>query len=95
MNEDSQIKLPEDDTLHVDDLNQFVHLLASWHKLQMATIRHHLTIPEGTKVSVEGEEDFVLEGDILRGFQMGLTVAINYLGTLPFAVEYDNEDTLH
>lgn len=84
------------DTVPVTDLDQFVKMLVAWHRLQVATVKHHVSIPEGTRVSIEGEPEFVLEGDVLRGFQMGLTVGLNYLGTLPFMAEYEDDvPTLH
>lgn len=77
------------DTVPVEDLDTFVKLLTEWHNNRKAVLGHMLTIPEGTEVSVNDGELHVLEGDLLKGFHIGVTTALIELGTLPFAVEFD------
>ena len=87
------------DMLPITDLDQCITLLADWHNRQVATVNHLCTVPEGVKVVIgEGEEakEQILEGKFLEGFQLGLNIALNYLGTLPFMAEYvDAPPTQH
>lgn len=78
--------------LDVKDLGQFIALLAAWHQRQVATLEHLQKIPPGTEVSVEDADSFTLEGDVLRGFQMGLSLALSHMGTLPFNAEFVDPD---
>ena len=89
------------DLLPINDLDQFIALLTDWHNRQVATVKHLKVVPEGIKLIIgEGEEaeEKVLEGEFLHGFQLGLDLSLNYLGTLPFMAEYVDaapEDTKH
>ena len=77
--------------LAVTDLDHFISLLVDWHNRQVATVKHLQTVPEGIKLIIgEGEEakEQVLEGQFLDGFKLGIDLAVNYLGTLPFKAEY-------
>lgn len=74
------------ETIQVDNLNQFVEYLMRWHTTKCNVVRHMQSIPEETGVEFNGEE-LILAGDLRKGFQLGLTVALSELGTLPFAVE--------
>ena len=78
-----------DDTVPVEDLDTFVRLLTEWHNNRKAVLSHMLTIPEGSEVSVNDNEQYVLSGDLLKGFNIGVTTALIELGTLPFAAEFD------
>lgn len=80
---------PTSDIVSVSDLNQFVALLTQWHGNRKAVLSHMLTIPEGSEVSVNEGETHILEGDLLKGFHIGVTTSLIELGTLPFAVEFD------
>lgn len=68
----------------VDSLQEFIPIYQDWHSKQVKTVEHFLTVPEGQITETEGEPELVLEGDVLRGFKMGLSIALHYLGTLPF-----------
>ena len=85
--------------LPIIDLDQFVTLLTDWHNRQVATIKHLQDVPEGSKIIIgEGEEaeEKIMEGHFLEGFQLGLDIALNYLGSLPFTAEYlDASSTQH
>ena len=87
------------DLLAVTNLDHFITLLTDWHNRQVATVKHLVEVPEGVKVIIgDGEEakQKTLEGEFLEGFQLGLGLALNYLGTLPFMAEYaDDASTQH
>ena len=91
-------QLPEE-LLAVMDLDQFIALLTDWHNRQVATVKHLNNAPKGIKILIgEGEEakEKTLEGEFLEGFQLGIGLALNYLGTLPFMAEYvDGTPTIH
>lgn len=85
---------PKDDMIAINDLDQFIALLTDWHSRQVATIKHLQDAPVGIKVMVgDGTEatEHVLEGQFREGFQLGLGLALNYLGILPFMAEYSDE----
>ena len=86
-----------DDPLFVTELSEFVPLLQDWHTRQVKSVAHFFTVPEGQVVEIEGEPEFSLEGDGLRGFKLGLSIALSYLGNLPFnaALEEVPDDTVH
>ena len=85
--------------LAVTDLDHFITLLTDWHNRQVATVKHLNTVPPGVMVLIgEGTEakEKVLEGEFLEGFQLGIGLALNYLGKLPFMAEYvDDTPTQH
>lgn len=81
--EDTQNHL--DEPLFVTTLGDFIPLLQAWHDRQVKTVEHFSNVPEGQEVEIEGEPAFKLEGDAMRGFQLGLSIALSYLGQLPFS----------
>lgn len=79
--------------LAVTDLDHFITLLTDWHNRQVATVRHLATVPDGMKIIIgDGDEakEKVLEGEYLEGFQLGIDMALNFLGKLPFMAEYED-----
>ena len=81
--------------VHVSDMGQFITLMQDWHTQQVATVHHFLEVPPGIEVQVEGEEPFQLEGDLLKGFKLGIQMALSYLGELPFYAQGDTHGTQH
>ena len=77
------------EVIMIDTLDGFVKALHHWHHNKVQVIKHLQSIPEGTEVSKESEEPFVLTGDALKGFVMGLQVALEEIGELPFEAEID------
>ena len=73
-----------DELLVVSDLNQFIGMLRAWHENRVSTLNHMMEIPSGTEVTFNKDEPIVLEGDLLRGFCMGITLSLMELGELPF-----------
>lgn len=80
----------------VESLGEFITLLQTWHTKQIRTVEHFMNVPVGQEVEIEGEPSFTLEGESLKGFHLGLTIALHYLGTLPFKplFEEDNQRVL-
>ena len=77
-------------TVPITELDTFIQLLTAWHAKQVATVQHIYEVPVGTEVVIEGSEPFKMEGDILKGFHLGINMAMQYLGTLPFTPEYED-----
>lgn len=75
------------ETLYVESIDQFIALLFAWHENKIKTLEHMLSIPEGTEVAFGDETPTVLSGDVLKGYQMGLGLALIEVGTLPFMAE--------
>lgn len=78
------------ETFPISDLDSMVTLLSGWHKKEVATLEHLLFIPDGTEVSFGDEPPIVLTGDLLTGFQTGISISLLRLGELPFIVETDD-----
>ena len=76
-------------TVMVNDLDQFVRVLVAWHAKKVATLRHMKDIPEGTEATQDDQPPVILTGDVLKGFRMGLDLALEELGTLPFEAELE------
>ena len=86
------------DLLAVTDLDHFITLLTDWHNRQVATVKHLQEVPNGITVVIGDGDDAAkktLEGEFLEGFQLGLGLALNYLGTLPFMAEYVDDTPTH
>ena len=89
-----QTKEDNSDMLAVNDLDHFINLLTHWHNRQVATVAHLREVPEGIKVVIGDDEDAqpkAMEGEFLEGFQLGIGLALNYLGKLPFMAEYADD----
>lgn len=89
------------DTVPVQDLNQFVALLSHWHTNRVATMEHMLQIPDGSEVELGmpdgSKHSHVLTGDKRDGFLIGLNFALMEFGQLPFVAETEEpapEETL-
>ena len=98
-NEAPQTQETADELLAVTDLDHFIALLTDWHNRQVATVKHLREVPAGMQMIIGDGEDakeMKLEGERLEGFQLGLDLALNFLGTLPFMAEYiDDASTQH
>ena len=92
----NEVENTQDDTLFITELEEFVPLLADWHQRQVATVLHFQNVPPGMEVQVEGEEEtLILEGKTLEGFRMGISLALSYLGKLPFVPDYEEPSVVH
>ena len=81
--------------LQISNIDQFDKIITDQKQIQVATIRHLNEIPEGIKKKKKDGEPFKLEGDTKRAFQLGLQMAMEYLGKLPFKPEYEEPETAH
>lgn len=65
------------------DSQQLAELLYLWAYRMVATLEHMKKIPPGTEIHVDEANKFVLEGDMLEGFKLGLTLAIMEMSSFP------------
>ena len=79
-------------TIVVEDINQFVKLLSAWHQSKVDVLNHMMEIPSGTEVTFNSNEPVVLEGDVLKGFVMGISLSLMELGELPFVAETEEPE---
>lgn len=77
----------DDEIVPVEDLHKFVDLLVSWHLRRVAICHHFKDIPVGSEIQIEDEEVIVMEGPFLDGFKLGIDMALNQLGELPFVAQ--------
>lgn len=77
----------------IESIDQFGQLVEAWHSQGVLTLKHLMEVPVGMEIVIEGEEPFKMEGDIQRGYKLGLNVALNYLGTLPFSSAETPDDS--
>ena len=76
------------DTLVIEDMNQFVQILVAWHSEKVKVLEHMLQVPDGSVMETNGIKA-TLTGDLLAGFKAGIELVLMELGTLPFAYETD------
>jgi hypothetical protein len=81
-----------EDTVPVEDMDQFVKLLSNWHTSKVGMLKHMYDIPEGTEAELNGGDKVIMAGDILKGFRMGITMALAELGSLPFVAELEDQE---
>ena len=81
-------------TVPIESIDQFAHLMISWHENAVATVKHLAQAPEGMEVIIGQDEPFKLEGDTYHGFKLGLELALNFLGTMPFAAEHEPAESI-
>ena len=79
------------DTLVIEDMNQFVQILVAWHSEKVKVLEHMLQVPDGSVMETNGIEA-TLTGDLLIGFKAGIELALMELGTLPFAYETESPE---
>jgi hypothetical protein len=78
-------------TIEIENLDHFVALITGWHNHKMDILRHMKEVPTGTSVTFDNEE-MTMEGDLLKGFLIGLTVALSEVSTLPFGYETEGNE---
>jgi hypothetical protein len=78
------------ETVQVTDLDQFVNLLIRWHDTKVRLLKHMQEIPADAVVEIDGV-DHAFTPEMRQGFNLGITIALSELGTLPFAAEVDEE----
>lgn len=78
--------------VEMNDLDTFIKALVPWHVGKVQLLEHMKQIPEGTEVAFDEEAPLTLQGDLLKGFQIGLAFALSELGTLPFTFELEDDE---
>lgn len=79
-----------DTLLAVNDLDQFVQMLSSWHAKKVSILKHMLEIPETAEVSLGDAAPVQVTGAFRDGFILGLSLALSELGELPFVAEMED-----
>lgn len=79
-------------TIEVTDLSHFIKLLVRWHDTKVRLLKHMNDIPEDAVVEIDGV-DHKFTPEMRQGFNLGVTVALAELGTLPFGFETDDEES--
>ena len=88
MNEENNTQDPQMNQIEeITTISQLSQLVATWYDNQIAILNHLRDVPVGTQVQ-SGDEDaseiYVLEGDVLIGYHLGLNLALSNIGSLPF-----------
>lgn len=78
------------DVVQVTSMDTLVKLLARWHANKIARCEHYLTLPDGQTVQVGEEPEFVVTGDVRKGFELGINMALMEFGVLPFSFELED-----
>lgn len=68
----------------VDTIELLAHVVRHWHEKTKATLEHTMRIPVGTAVEFDNQEPVVLEGDLHKGFRLGVEAALIAIDELPF-----------
>lgn len=81
------------DTVEMNDLDDFVRHLVGWHQNRMAQLNQMLDAPEEVEIRFETENTGeVLTGEGRKGFMAGLVVAKDLLGDLPFTLSLEEPE---
>lgn len=83
--------LPEE-SIPVDNLNDFVRMLAGWHANAVTKVQHLQQVPVDSVFQVGDEAEIVMTPAVRAGFQLGIELTMAQLGTLPFVAEIDDEE---
>ena len=88
MNEENNTQDPQMNQIEeITTISQLSQLLVAWYDNQIAILDQLKDVPAGTQVQVgdkEANETYVLEGDVLTGYLLGLNLALSNIGSLPF-----------
>lgn len=88
-----QIKLtpPADQIVEVTDVGHMAIMVTAWQERILSMLRHMKDMPAGTEVTQDDGPVFLLVGDALAGYQLGISLAIEEMSTLPFQTITDKE----
>lgn len=69
----------------MSELQDFVEHIQAWHEKQMGQLQIILDAPKDAGIKLGIDDDAIeLNGEGARGFRMGVIIAQQYLGKLPF-----------
>lgn len=79
------------DTVPINDVNQFAGLVSHWHQNRVAQLRAVLETPDDVEIQVTSDqgEPITLDAHQRAGLQAGIYIALDLLGTLPFVAEME------
>ncbi len=77
--------LQQEPLVQITNLDQFVGIMTLWHKEKVQACKHLLAIPNGSVFEIEGKQ-LKMHGVTLKGFRLGIELALMQLGELPFEV---------
>lgn len=81
------------DTVEMNDLDDFVRHLVAWHQNRMAQLNQMLGAPDEVEIRFESENTgVVLTGEGRKGLMAGLVVAKDLLGELPFTLSVEEPE---
>lgn len=71
------------------NLKEIAEGLVQWHQNRLHNFDTVLNGPKDAEIRLDtgAEEPLVLEGDILRGFRIGLTIAREWVAKFPLSIE--------
>ena len=66
-------------------------MVTAWQERTLSMLRHMKDMPDGTEVTTDDGPVFLLVGDALAGYQLGLGLAIEEISIPPFQTIVDEE----
>lgn len=86
----------ENESVVIDSLDMFAAVVAKWHQSCIRELQYTLKVPEGTELCIDEENPIALEGELLKGYLLGIQTAIVCIGKLPFFedVESANDQSM-
>lgn len=79
------------------DVAVFTKAFHQWHTAKMDMLKHFRSMPSGVVMEVDGAEPLPMEGDLLKGFFVGLDLSMSEFGPSPFGDDAgeDNGQATH
>lgn len=77
------------------NLKEIAEGLVQWHQKRLATFDTLLNTPKDTEVRLDtgDEEPLVLNGEVLRGFRIGLMIAREWVAKFPLSIQRTAPDS--
>ena len=75
-----------------DDLIEALQVVRGWHARNMGIIDSMIDSESEAILLEGGDEPVKIEGEMLKGFKIGLIVAKVLIGSLPFNLTEDEQD---
>lgn len=76
-----------EDTVEVNDIDQFATLFRNWHENRMNQLRQIKDAPDDVEILFESEgEEVAMDEKHRAGFNAGITVAMSIFESLPFTM---------
>lgn len=87
----------QEDTLPLQNVDQLAMGISTWFDDAHAQGKQLLNVPDGQPVTIDfnngqGEQELILTGDMLKGFQAGIVAMTSIFGELPFSATTVNQD---